>query len=147
MSTVEEHDFHRVRLYRQPVPRLWWLRRRSYLLFVLRELSSLFVAWFVAYLLVLVYATGRGESSYERFMDWAANPFVIAVNVVALAFVVLHAVTFFQAAPQTTVVRLRGRLVPAGLRGRRVPAVALAAPIFGAWVVVSAFVIWLVVLA
>jgi fumarate reductase subunit C len=142
-----DSDHLQVRLYRQPVPRFWWLRRRSYLLFVLRELSSLFVAWFVAYLLVLVYVVGAGESSYQRFLDWSANPFVIALNVVALAFVVLHAVTFFQAAPQTTVVRLRGRMVPAALRGQRVPAPALAAPIFAGWVVVSAFLIWLVVLA
>jgi fumarate reductase subunit C len=145
VSTTDEHL--RVRLYRQPVPRLWWLRRPTYLLFILREFSSLFVAWFVAYLLVLVYAVGDSESSYQRFLDWSANPFVIALNVVTFGFVVLHAVTFFQAAPQTTVIRLRGRPVPAALRGRRVPAAALAAPIFAAWVVVSAFLIWLVVLA
>jgi fumarate reductase subunit C len=137
MSTSTEPGFE-VRLYRPKVPRFWWARRRSYLLFVLRELSSLFVAWFVAYLLMLVYAVGEGESAYQRFLDWSANPFVVAVNLVALAFVLLHAVTFFQAAPQTTVVRFRGR---------RVPSAALAAPIFLAWIVISAFLIWLVVLA
>jgi fumarate reductase subunit C len=137
VSTSTEPGFE-VRLYRPKVPRFWWARRRSYLLFVLRELSSLFVAWFVAYLLMLVYAVGEGESAYRRFLDWSANPFVVAVNLVALAFVLLHAVTFFQAAPQTTVVRLRGR---------RVPSAALAAPIFLAWIVISAFLIWLVVLA
>ena len=42
------------RPYRPRVSRFWWLRRRSYLLFVLRELSSVFVAWFVVYLLLLV---------------------------------------------------------------------------------------------
>jgi fumarate reductase subunit C len=137
MSTSPDPGFQ-VRLYRQPVPRFWWARRRSYLLFILRELSSLAVGWFIANLLVLVYAVGQGDSAYQRFLDYSANPFVIAVNLVALAFVVLHAVTFFQAVPQTTVVRLRGRRVPAGL---------LAAPIFGGWLVVSAFLIWLVVLA
>jgi len=137
MTTSTEPGFE-VRLYRPKVPRFWWARRPSYLLFILRELSSLFVAWFVAFLLVLVYAVGQGAAAYQDFLDFAANPFVIAVNVVALAFVVLHAVTFFQAAPQTTVVRLRGRRVPPAL---------LAVPIFGGWVVVSAFLIWLVVLA
>lgn len=137
MSTSTDPGFQ-VRLYRQKLPRLWWVRRPSYLLFILRELSSLFVAWFVAYLLVLVYAVGQGADAYQSFLDFSANPFVIALNVLALAFIVLHAVTFFQAAPQTTVVRLRGR---------RVPAAMLAAPIFGGWVVVSAFLIWLVVLA
>lgn len=127
-----------VRLYRPRVPVFWWLRRRSYLLFVLRELSSLFVAWSVAYLLWLAYAVGAGGGSYQRFLDASANPLLIALNLVALAFLLLHAITFFQAAPQTTVVRLRGR---------RVPPVALAAPIFAAWVVVSGFLIWLVVYA
>lgn len=137
MTTSTEPGFE-VRLYRQKLPRFWWARRPSYLLFILRELSSLFVAWFVAFLLVLVYAVGQGEAAYQDFLDFAANPFVIALNLVALAFAVLHAVTFFQAAPQTTVVRLRGR---------RVPPAVLAAPIFAGWVVVSAFLIWLVVLA
>lgn len=137
MSAASDSGFH-ARLYRQPVPRFWWARRRSYLLFILRELSSLFVAWFVAYLLVLAYAVGQSESAYQRFLDWSANPFVIVLNVVALGFAVLHAVTFFQAAPQATVVRLRGR---------RVPPTLLAGPIFAAWAVVSAFLIWLVVLA
>lgn len=127
-----------VRLYRQRVPLWWWLSRRSYLLFVLRELSSLFVAWFVAYLLLLIYAISQGEAAYQGFLDRSSNPWLVALNLVALGFVVLHAITFFQAAPQTTVVRLRGR---------RVPSAALAAPIFAGWVVVSAFLVWLVVLA
>lgn len=126
------------RLYRQPVPRLWWLRRPTYLLFILRELSSLFVAWFVAYLLLLIYAIGQGAAAYQRFLDLAAHPVMIAVNAVALAFLLLHAITFFQAAPQTTVIRLRGW---------RVPPLLLAAPIFGAWLVVSALLVWLVMLA
>jgi fumarate reductase subunit C len=126
------------RLYQQPVPVFWWLRRRSYLLFVLRELSSVFVAWFVAFLLLLVYAVSRGEAAYQRFLDWSANPALVALNLLTLAFVLLHAVTFFHAAPQTTVVRLRGR---------RLPPTALEAPIYLAWAVVTAFLIWLVVLA
>jgi fumarate reductase subunit C len=137
VSTLPDPGFQ-VRLYRQRVPRFWWLHRRSYLVFVLRELSSLFVAWFVAYLLLLVYAISQGPASYERFLDLSANPFMIGLNVVTLAFVVLHAVTFFLAAPQTTVVRLRGR---------RVPPPVLAAPLFGGWAVVSAFLVWLVMFA
>jgi succinate dehydrogenase subunit C len=34
----------------------WWLGRRSYLTFILRELSSIFIAWFVVYVLLLVHA-------------------------------------------------------------------------------------------
>jgi fumarate reductase subunit C len=136
--TTTDPEHLRVRLYRQPVPRFWWLRRRSYLLFVLRELSSLFVGWFVAYLLLLVYSVGRSEAAYQSFVDFSKNPFVIALNAVALAFLVLHAATFLAAAPQTTVVRLRGQ---------RVPPRALALPLYAGWALVSAFLIWLVVWA
>jgi hypothetical protein len=39
----------------------WWTRKRSYFVFVMRELSSIFVAWFVVYLLMLVSAFAGRE--------------------------------------------------------------------------------------
>jgi fumarate reductase subunit C/fumarate reductase subunit D len=114
--------------YRQPVSRLWWLKKRTYLLFVLRELSSVFVAWFAVFLMIMVYAIGRGEASYQNFVNWAASPVVIVINIVALAFLVLHTATWFVLTPQAMVVRApgRGRQVPAmkevRVAGRTVPA-------------------------
>ena len=98
--------------YRRPVSRLWWLKKRTYLLFLLRELSCVFVAWSVVFMMMLIYAIGRGEASYQRFLDWAASPVVVVVNVVALAFLVLHTVTWFALTPQAMVVRAPPR--PAG---------------------------------
>src|SRR5258705_12013455 len=83
------------RAYRQPVSRYWWTKRRSYLLFMLREISCLFVAWSVVYVLLLVRAISAGPDSYLQFLDWSANPLVISLNVVALILVLLHAVTWF----------------------------------------------------
>ena len=51
----------------------WWLERWSYLAFILRELSSIFVAWFVVYLLLLVRAVSQGESGYRQFLSWSAG--------------------------------------------------------------------------
>jgi fumarate reductase subunit C len=124
-----------VHAYRQPISRFWWAKRRSYLLFMLREISCVFVAWFVVYLLLLVHATGAGRDSYARFLDWSANPFVVAVNAVALIFLLLHAVTWFDLAPRA--------IVP-HIRGRRVPARAVLAGHYAAWLVVSAVVAWVV---
>jgi fumarate reductase subunit C len=124
-----------VRPYRQPVTRYWWAKRRSYLLFMLREISCVFVAWFVVYLLLLVYAIGAGRDAYDRFLDFSANPLVVALNVVTLIFVLLHAVTWFASAPRAIVVHARGRRVS--------PGVVLAGH-YAAWLVVSAFVVWLV---
>ena len=124
-----------VRAYRQPVARYWWAKRRSYLLFMLREVSSVFVAWFVVYLVLLVHAVGAGQDSYVRFMDWSATPLVVAVNVVALIFILLHAVTWFGLAPRAMAFHLRGRRVPAG---------AVLAGHYATWLVVSAVAAWVV---
>ena len=103
---------------------------------MLRELSSVFVAWSVVYLLLLVRAVGRWTGEYQRFLDWSASPWLIALNVVALAFVLYHAITFVNLTPQAMVVRLRGR---------RVPPRAARWLVYLAWLVVSAFLVWLVV--
>jgi fumarate reductase subunit C len=91
----------------------WWLTRWPYLAFVLRELSSIFVAWSVVFLLLLVAAVSGGEGSYREFRDWAGRPVVVLLNVVSLFFVVFHAITWFNLlTPQAMVVRLRGRRIP-----------------------------------
>ena len=124
------------RYYKQRVPLLWWARRRSYAIFMLRELSSLFVALFVVELLLLVRAVADGPSAYQGFLDAMANPAVIVVNGVALAFVLLHAVTFANLTPRAMVVRMRGRTVPPR---------AILAGVYIGWLLVTVFLAWLVV--
>jgi fumarate reductase subunit C len=126
-------DYH-PQWYREPVSTWWWLRRRSYVAFILREVSSVFVAWSVLFLLLLVRAVGQGAAGYADFLDWADTPWVVLLNVVALAFIVYHSVTWFQLTPKAMVVRLRGRIVPGA---------AIAGSAFAGWVVVSLFVAWL----
>jgi fumarate reductase subunit C len=124
------------RYHRQRVPMLWWVKRRSYAIFMLREVSSLFVALFIVELLFLVRAVGRGPDSYAAFLDTMAHPLMIVVNVITLAFVLLHAVTFANLTPRAMVVKLRGR---------RVPSRAILAGVYFGWLVVTAFLAWLVV--
>jgi succinate dehydrogenase subunit C len=121
--------------YNKPVSLLWWTRRRSYIVFVLRELSCLFVAWFVVYLLIMAAAIGSGGDSYQRFQDWSGQGWVLGLNIVTFLFMLLHAVTWFGLAPKAMVVRLRGRRVPprAVLAGHYALSVLLSAII--AWVV------------
>jgi fumarate reductase subunit C len=120
---------------RPRTPVFWWVHRRSYLLFVLRELSCVFVAWFVVYLVLLVAAVHRGNGSYLQFLEWSGRPWMVVLNLVALAFVVLHAITWFTLAPKAMVLRLHGR---------RLPSRMVAAGHFAAWAVASAVVAWIV---
>jgi fumarate reductase subunit C len=147
--------------YRQPVSRLWWLKKRTYFLFAMRELSCIFVAWFAVFLMIMVFAIGRGEASYQNFMNWAASPVVVVINVVALAFLILHTVTWFMLTPQAMVVRgpgsrqvpavkevnVAGRIVSAATVvrvGGRLPGAVLIASQYLGLAVVSAFIAWLV---
>ena len=51
----------------------WWLHKRSYAFFVLREISAVFVAWAVVLVLLLVRAVAQGEAEYRAFLDWPAR--------------------------------------------------------------------------
>jgi fumarate reductase subunit C len=135
MNTSQYTEYH-PRWLRTRVSTYWWLTRGSYLAFILRELSSVFIAWFVVYLLALIRAVGQGAASYERFLEWAGQPAVLLLNLVTAFFVVFHAITWFNLAPQAAVVHVRGRRVPANL---------IAASNYTAWALVSALVVWLLV--
>jgi fumarate reductase subunit C len=78
--------------YRRPISTWWWLSKRTYFVFVMRELSSIFIAWFVVFLLLLLRAVTLGAAEYDDFLDWAASPWVVVLNLVAAAFLVLHVV-------------------------------------------------------
>jgi fumarate reductase subunit C len=131
MSETEISTPYHPRWLRPRVSTYWWLEKPAYLTFMLREGSCVFVGWFTVYLLLLLNALLEGPLAYELFLAWSATPWVLFLNVVTLAFVVFHAITFFQATPQAMVVRL-GRM--------RVPPQAVLLGHYAGWVVVSAIV-------
>jgi fumarate reductase subunit C len=131
MSESEISTPYHPRWLRPRVSTYWWLEKPSYLAFILREGSCMFVGWFTVYLLLLFEALRDGPLAYELFIAWSATPWVLALNVVTLAFVVFHAITFFQAAPQAMVVKLGST---------RVPPQAVLLGHYAGWVVVSAIV-------
>jgi len=112
----------------------WWLGRWSYLRFVLRELSSVFVAWFVILTLLQIRALERGPADYSEFQEWLRSPLVLALDVVSFFFVIFHTVTWFNLAPKAMAVRVGGTRVPGAL---------VAAPNYVAWLAISAAIAWL----
>jgi fumarate reductase subunit C len=136
MSDGPQYTSFHPRWLRTRVSTYWWLQRAAYFAFIMRELSSVFIAWFVVYLLLLVRAVTQGADRYQAFLDWSAGPGVLALNVIALLFIVYHAITWFNLAPQAIAVRVRGQ---------RVPGVLIAASNYVAWVVASAVVAWLLI--
>jgi fumarate reductase subunit C len=129
--------------YRTKPSIFWWLRKRSYQLFALREISSVFVAWFVVVTTVFAWSAAGGSERYEGFLDVMSNPILVLLNVVALAFLLLHTVTWFNLTPKAMPVRLP-RMIPS-VGGRRVPSIAIVAGQWVGFAVVSALFVWLVV--
>jgi fumarate reductase subunit C len=130
-------DYH-PRWLRRHVSTYWWLEKRSYFAFILRESTCLFVAWFAVYLLLLIAAVVDGPQAYAQFLTWSASPWMILLNLVSFGLMVFHAITFFDAAPQALVVHLGHTRVPG-------PFVLIGH--YAAWIVASAAVIWLLMRA
>jgi fumarate reductase subunit C len=126
-------EFH-PRWHRPRMSTYWWLERWGYIAFILRELSSVFVAWFVVYLLLLVRAVSQGDGSYQQFLTWSGRRWILLLNLVSLLFVVYHSLTWFKLAPQAMVVHFRGE---------RVPGTWIATANYLAWALVSALVAWI----
>jgi len=122
------------RWHRPRVSTYWWSQRWAYLKFILRELSSVFVAYFVVLILLQVRALTQGPDAYARFQEWLKAPILVLLNTLALAFVLFHAMTWFNLAPKAMAVRLRGK---------RVPDFLIVLPNYIAWLAISAIVAWL----
>jgi len=122
------------RWYRPHVSVYWWLGEWHYLKFILRELSSVFVAVFVIETLFMLSALREGPEAFAHFQQVIRNPLVIVLNIVSFFFVVFHTITWFNLAPSA---------MPVRMGGKRVPGALIAAPSYVAWVIVSGFVCWL----
>ena len=122
---------------RQRLSTYWWLGKWPYVKFILREISSVFVAWFVIYLLLLVRAIARGDSEYQAFISgFSCHPVVLTLNIVSFVFITFHAITWFAVAPQAIV---------AHMGTKKVPPILIAAGHYGAWFVVSAVLLFFLV--
>lgn len=95
--------------YRPRMSAFWYFDRWPFLLFILRELSSFFVAYFAVLVLVQVCALSAGPTAYAGFQACLRNPLMIILNAVTLLFVLLHAVTWFNLVPRVMVREVTGR--------------------------------------
>ena len=123
------------RWYRPRVSTYWWLHQWAYLKFVLRELSSIFVASFVVITLLQVRAVSHGPQAYADFQKSMRHPAVIALNAISFFFVLFHVVTWFHLAPRAMVIRFAGK---------RVPELLIVGANYAAWLAISAVVAWVV---
>ena len=124
MSADPHYTLYHPRWYRRRVSVWWWLKNPSYARFVLRELTSVFVAFFAVVYLWQLHALVQGPEAYGQFLARLRTPLFLAV-----LFVLFHAITWFNLTPKAMVVRLSGK---------RVPDWVILGLNYGAWLVLSA---------
>jgi fumarate reductase subunit C len=116
------------KLYYHKVPPTWWLKKKSYFLFMMRELSSVFIAAFLVVYLCQIYQLTRGPEAYIAFAQKLNSPGWIIFHMVALLFALYHSLTWFQS---TAVV------LPLRIGERSIARPMVTALHVGAWAVVS----------
>ena len=114
---------------------MWWLKRKPYILFMIRELTSIFVAGYCIFLLILVFKLGEGHIPYNNLISTLNSPISILLHIISLAFVLYHTITWFNLTPKILVL----------YRGEdRIPQELVAGIFYAGWIIISIIIVKLI---
>ena len=119
--------------YRPRTPIFWWLKKLPYVKFIVREMTSIAVAYAAVFLLAVFWVLSRGETAWEQFVTRLQSPVVVVFHALMFLPLLIHSVTWLNLAPRALVVRVGDT---------RVPDAAVLVGHYGAWLVGTAVVIW-----
>lgn len=131
----EQYERYRPEPYQKEMSIFWWIRNRAYFLFIVRELSSIFVAAYALILLVKLRALAQGAEAWEALVVSLSSTASVLLHSVILLFVIFHSYTWFKLAPKAMVLKI-GK--------KRVPGSAIIAVNFVMWVVLSIAIGWII---
>ncbi len=114
--------------YVRPMPATWWLHNIHLKLFMIRELTSLFVAGYAVFLIIL-FSKVNDPVAFKSLLDcgWAR-----AFQLIALPFVIFHSITWFNLTPKA-IVLFRGE--------ERVSPLLIAGGHYALWAIVSVLIL------
>ena len=116
--------------YIRPMPATWWLKRKTYFLFMVRELTCVFVGGYALFLLMLV----MQRDDPQAFAALLDSRLLIALQIIALPMVLYHSITWFNLTPKVFVL-WRGE--------ERVSGMLIAGANYVAWIIASVAVLWI----
>ena len=117
--------------YIRPMPATWWLARKTYFLFMVRELTCVFVGGYALFLLML--AMQRDDP--QAFVALLDSPLLIALQIIALPMVLYHSITWFNLTPKAIVL---------WWGEERVSPILIAGANYVAWIIASVAALWIV---
>lgn len=105
--------------YRRPRRSSWWMEKKSYTLFLLRELTAVFVGLYAIFWLIVIYLAMGDQTSFAISVgSFLSSPVSIILHLVILVAVLYHTITWFSLLPKVMVIwRGEEKLHPAMLVG------------------------------
>lgn len=125
------------RPYIPSMPSTWWLQRPSYLRYMLRELTCVWIGAYVVTLIIGLYRLGQGPEAWTGYLAALASTPGVVFQFLVLMFALYHMVSWFKLAPST---------MPVWRNGQQVPPARIRLIHYIVWIGVSAFIIWLAVM-
>jgi fumarate reductase subunit C len=119
----------------RPMPADWWLKKAAYAKFMIRDVTSVFIAAYCIFLMVLMQRAAGDAEAFQAFYGKLTSPLSMVLHLIALAFACYHSITFFNLTPRVIVV-FRG--------DEKVPEYLIAGVHYAAWLLVSLVLIVLV---
>ena len=116
------------RPYVRAVRRTWWLRQPRYVVYMIRELTSLFIGLYSAWLVIGLVRLAQGRTAWEAFLTATSSPPAVLFQLVCLAFAAYHSITWFAVTPKA---------MPLTLQGKPVSGNVIVAGHYAAWALVS----------
>ena len=101
--------------YQPAMPRHWWLRHSYFRRYMLREATVLPLLFFVGCLIGGLFSLTEGESGWLNWQAFMSRPWVMGLNLLALAASLYHAKTFFVLFPRVMPLRIGRRVLSPSL--------------------------------
>lgn len=115
----------------RPMSPTWWLDKPAYTRFMIRDVTSVFIAGYCVFLLAVMCnasPTHSDAATWNAFYASWGSPMGKALHLIALIFAAYHSITFFNLTPRV-IVQFRGE--------EKVPEAAIAGVHYVMWAVVS----------
>ena len=86
----------------RPLRKTWWLRKQSYLFFMIRELTSLAVLAYGVLIVTAMWAAAD-EASFTTFFDFLKSTPSVLIHVGLLILAIVHTFTWIALTPKVLV--------------------------------------------
>ena len=120
--------------YLREISPTWYLQTWTYRLFMLREMTSVFIAAYLVFLVVWLFRLAAGPQSFEQMLTAMQSPVSVVFHAIVLEAALYHSITWFNLTPKVMPVHIGEERVPD-------PLVAIGMG-YLPWVVLSAVLLW-----